>query len=269
MTESTHAKSSSPKEIVRATLEEAGVLPVLDEALQVAGLDALPDGREALVRLLDGPLSRALIGTLHPTTAGQIIETLRARLAAAQSGTRMKTPAELVRDGEIVLTDSMAATVPPPAGPSASEAYDDLVTGAIHTRVTPAWGIRTVDPDAEPGTTLWIIVSSHPELPSLALDKAPPHVDVVHASSIAVLNAALKRSQSKASVVVLDAEEPSVKLDRALAALTTDGLDLRVVLWRMPPDRRRLLLEAIPHAATWLPCEAEVTPREIMQLLGL
>ena len=172
-------------------------------------------------------------------------------------------------EAELVLTDSMAATVPPPPNSDAAEAYDDLVTGAIHNRVTPAWGIRTVDPDAEPGSTLWVIVSEHPELATLAREHAPAHVDVVHATSIAILSAALRRSQSKASVVVLDAEEPSVKMDRVLGALTADGLDIRVVLWRMTAERRRLLVDAIPHAATWLPCEAEVTPREIMQLLGL
>lgn len=267
MTESTDANPRTPTEILHATLEEAGATEVLGGALQVAGLDEPPETREEMVRFLDGPLQRALIGTLHPASAAHVIETLRERLAAVdQSGTRMKAR----DDGEIVLTDSMAATVPPPPADShAAEAYDDLVTGAIHTRITPAWGIRTVDPDAEPGTTVWVIVSNHPELPSLAHDKAPAHVDVVIASSIAVLSAALKRSRSKASVVVLDAEDPSVKLDRAIGALTSEGLDIRVVLWRMSRERRRLLIEAIPHASTWLPCEAEVTPREIMQLLGL
>ena len=38
--------------------------------------------------------------------------------------------------------------------------------------------------------------------------------------------------------VVLDAEDPSVKLDRAIAALTTDALDMRVIVWRMPLPRR-------------------------------
>ena len=38
------------------------LLAVLGEALQVAGLDSPPDTREELVRFLDGPLQRALIG---------------------------------------------------------------------------------------------------------------------------------------------------------------------------------------------------------------
>lgn len=268
MTESTDITGLSPSEMLCVTLEDAGATAVLGEALQVAGLDSPPDTREELVRFLDGPLQRALIGTLHPASATHVIETLRERLAAVdQSGTRMKKSAD--HDPELVLTDSMAATVPPPANPRAAEAYDDLVSGAIHSRVTPAWGIRTVDPDAEPGTTVWVIISNSLELQHLALQKAPANVDVVSASSMAVLNGALKRSESRASAVVLDAEDPSVKLDRAIAALTADALDMRIIVWRMTADRRARLIEAIPHAATWLPCEAEVTPAEIMQLLGL
>lgn len=265
MTESTDADRPSPREILHEALEEAGASAVLGDALHVAGLDEPPGTREEMVRFLDGPLQRALIGTLHPATATHVIETLRERLAAVdQSGTRIRQP----DPAEVSASDTMA-TLPPPADASAAEAYDDLVTGAVHTRITPAWGVRAVDPDAEPGETIWVIVSNHPELPGLAQEKAPPHVDVVHATSLAIFSAALRRGHSKASVVVLDAEDPSVKLDRVLTTLTSDEPDIRVVLWRMSGERQRLLVEAIPHASTWLPCDAEVTPREILQLIGL
>ncbi|MBX3270685.1 MAG: hypothetical protein KF729_10505 [Sandaracinaceae bacterium] len=269
MTESTDA--SSPRDLVLAAIDAAGANDVLTEALEVAGLSALPESYAGLLAFVEGPLRRALAGTRGPEVASSIVEPLRERIfvAAQRSGARLGTPAELVRPGEPLLTDSMSATLPPPAEADAAEAYDDLVTGAVHTRVTPAWGIRVVDPDAEPGTTLWIIVSNDSTLVSEALRTAPSHVDVVHASSVAVLNGALKRSASKASVVVLDAHDPSVKLDRVVASLTTDALGLRVVLWRMSRERRELLIGAVPHAATWLPCAAEVTPKEIMQLLGL
>jgi hypothetical protein len=36
----------------------------------------------------------------------------------------------------------------------------------------------------------------------------------------------------------------------------------------MGDGERRRWIDAVPAVRTWLPCEAEVTPTEIVQLLG-
>ncbi len=269
MTESNDAGAMSPSELLRRVLTEAGASHALFEALRLADLRELPGSREEMFRFLDGPLERALVGILHPASVAHVLATVREKLADIdKSGTRMKSEAEPPPE-DVESADSLAATSPPPADAQAAEAYDDLVSGAIHSRVTPAWGLRVVDPTSRPGAVVWVIVSNDPELQRTAATAAPKAVDVVAASSMAVLKGALNRADSNDSAVVLDASNPSIGLDRAIGYLTSDAVEVRVVLWRMATERRLRLIEAIPQAHSWLPCEAEVTPREIIMLLGV
>ena len=253
--------SGSPEAVLRAVLQEAGAGGTLARALAFAGLDRLPETRELLFKFVDGPLEEALVGLLHPTTAAHLLATIREQLAGIdRSGTRVRSDS-----GESVG----APTMPPPADSVAAHEYSDLVTGAVHSRITPSWGTRVADGTAQIGEKVWVIVSNDPDLARNAMASAPVEVDVVVASSLAVLKGALARAGGTGSAVVVDAREPPISMDRTIAALTADALNVRVILWRMPTEGRARLLEAIPHARTWLPCDDEVTPAEILQLLGL
>ncbi len=154
------------------------------------------------------------------------------------------------------------ATVPPPAG--GDDPYLDLATGAVHTRPTPTWGV----PRGEPAPGVWLIVSTDEALVDLAERAAPHGTDVVRVSSMAVLKGALARGDGPTSCVVLDAEAPSIAFDRAVAAVTEEATATRVVLWRMGNEARANLARAVPVARSWLSLEAEVTPPELVQLLG-
>jgi hypothetical protein len=246
---------------VRRRVAEAGADGALTEALAAAGLDEVPEDPHALAVFLDHHLMDALVGHLHPATAGQLVVAIRDEVLVEQkSGSR---PRPSPRDSEEM------ATVPPPASGEAQQAYEDLATGAVHTRATPAWGLRAVPEDGEaPGEALWIVSSDEPGLLETARRAAPSGTDVIVASSMAVLKSALARAAHPASAVVLDAAQPSVPLDRAVAALTEEPGGPRVVLWRMSTAERQRLADALPHTRAWLPCDAEVTPAEIVQLLG-
>ncbi len=252
--------------MLREVLAEVGAQDALTEALAFAQLSEPPATREGMFKFVGGPLQEALVGTLHPVTVAHVLDAIRERLADAdRSGTRMRS------DPEITAPESEpppgAPTMPPP-GSGAHGAYADLVSGAVHSRVTPAWGMERVDSDSDSGVMVWAIVSNDQALVRSATSGAPAFVDVVVASSLAVLKGALVRS-ALGSAVILDAGNPSISMDRAIACLTSDAMGVRVILWRMPAERRALLIEAIPHTRTWLPCEAEVTPAEILQLLQL
>lgn len=262
VSESSDGEDHSPAQVLRDALKEAGATEALHEALRFADRDEPPQTREEMFRFLHGPLEKALVGILHPATVAHVLATVRERLSGVdRSGTRMRS------SDEVVLTESMAETVPPPTHEGAEHAYDDLITGAVHSRVTPAWGLQVVDADSHE-TTIWAIVSNDTALSAMAKQAAPRSVDVIDATSMAILTGALGRAESSASAVVLDAEDPSIKLDRVFAVLTDNTADVRVILWRMDNTDRERLIEAIPIAQSWLPCEAEVTPAEIMQLLG-
>lgn len=264
---STDSEDSSPSEILWQVLSESNAAEALPEALRAAGRDATPTTREEMFEFLDGPLETALLGIVHPATASHVLATVRERLAGVdRSGTRPRL-SEMDEATRRAL-EEMPDTLPPPEDDSSAFRYDDLVSGAIHQRATPAWGVRIASPDGV-ALVVWAIVSEDPELLEVAHRAAPGRVDVVTASSLAVLKGALNRgAESPSSAVVVDAQAPSVALDRTFATLT-EAADVRVILWRMPDDERSRLIEAIPQAHAWLPCEAEVTPTEIMQLLGL
>ncbi|HEY8432608.1 MAG TPA: hypothetical protein VIL20_29760 [Sandaracinaceae bacterium] len=234
---------------VREALEEVRALEALDEALAARGLTRLPSDPGSLARFFDGPLLQSLIGRVHPVTAQAVVDELRERLA---------------REVEKAAGPSgQAATVPPPAL-AADESYDDLASGVIHTRATPAWGLRRGDVEA-PASTSWLIVSTDAGLVELARRSAPAGTRVVDVATVAALEAALARAEGS-SCVVLDAAAPSVPLDRAIAALT-DGVS-RVLLWRLDGEARERLMGGVPNARRWLALDGEVTAAEVVQLLG-
>lgn len=239
---------SDPEQRLRRVLEEAGTSEALQEALEGAGLSALPEQLQALHAFVRGPLGHALVGRVHPNTAGEIVDALLAELPPPQT---------------------QPITARPPADDAAAQReYEDLISGAIHTRATPAWGLRRggTDPTAE--DALWIIVTRDRSMIEMAMAAAPAGTEVIGVTSMAVLKGALGRGEPPSSAVVLDAQEPSIPLDRTLAVLTENGGGVRVVLWRMPLAERQRLQEAMPHTQSWLPCGDEVTPAEIVQLLG-
>lgn len=263
---STDSSDASPNEILQQVLAESNATEALPEALRASGREEPPSTREEMFAFLDGALEKALLGVVHPATASHVLATVRERLAGVdQSGTR---PRSHVDDPVGEGLEDMPDTLPPPDDDSAAFHYDDLVSGAIHQRITPAWGVRIAAPDGH-ALVVWAVVSEDPELLAVAHRAAPRKVDVVTASSLAVLKGALNRgAESPSSAVVVDAQAPSIKLDRTFATLT-EAADVRVILWRMSNEDRAGLIDEIPQAHAWLPCEAEVTPAEIMQLLGL
>ncbi len=234
--------------LVREALDAAGAGEALEEALSVAGATSLPRQPDALATFLDGPLLDALVGRVHPATARAIVDELKERARRTDGASSSPEP---------------AATVPPPP-PGGSDPYEALATGAVHTRATPAWGLRRNDAGAPP---VWLLVTSDAALIDHAKRSAPKDTDVVEVSSMAVLKGGLARSPG-ASCVVIDAQSPSIAVDRAIAALVDDGSSARVLLWRMDDGARAQLLASVPAARTWLSCEAEVTAPEIVQLLG-
>lgn len=240
---------------MREALEDAGAGEALAEALRAAGLREVPEDRDELAAFVGGSLLDALVGRVHPVTARAIADEVLERVRRGRSErTSERAPAQ-------------AATVPPPPPAGDEDAYEDLASGAIHTRATPAWGIRRYTEGEEPSPALWLLVSGDPALLDAARRGAPAGTDVVEVSSMAVLKGGLARA-GEASCVVLDAGSPSIPLDRAIAAVTEDAGAARILLWRMEDDARARLVTALPMARTWLACEAEVTPQEIVQLLG-
>lgn len=248
-------------QLVRETLEEAGHSEALAEALIAAELSALPEEADALLRFVETMLLDALVGRVHPLTASAVVDSLREQLASEREETGSRRRSERM--------EHSAATVPPPPVEGASDTYLDLATGAVHTRPTPTWGLRRTGGDAEAFVPiLWLIVSSDPTLVETVKRSAPRDVEVVEVSSMAVLKGALARGDGPASAIVLDAGSPSIPFDRALAAVVEDAASTRVLLWRMDQGARVKLADAVPLTRTWLACEAEVTPPEIVQLLG-
>lgn len=241
--------SREREELVREALAAAGAEEALVEALGAAGASELPREPEELGAFLEGPLIDALVGRVHPVTARAIVDELTVRLERSEGAAEQ------------------AATVPPPPLVGDDDTYDDLATGAVHTRSTPAWGLRRTGEGDALVPTVWLLVSSDEALIELARQDAPAATEVIGVSSMAVLKGALGR-EGAAVCVVLDAGAPSISLDRAIAAITEDGGPARILLWRMDDDARERLSLAVPMVRTWLACEAEVTPREIVQLLG-
>lgn len=240
---------------MREALEEAGAAEALGEALEAAGVLEVPGDRGELDAFVEGPLLDALVGRVHPVTARAIADEVLERVRRAGSErSSERAPAQ-------------AATVPPPPPAGDEDAYEDLASGAVHTRATPAWGIRRYVEGGDPSPPVWLLVSGDEALLDAARRGAPAGTDVVEVSSMAVLKGGLARA-GEASCVVLDAGSPSIPLDRAIGALTEDAATARILLWRMEDDARARLLMALPMARTWLACEAEVTPQEIVQLLG-
>ena len=260
------AKESSIAGTIVAVLDDAGAIDALGAALTAADLRAVPERPEELASFLEGPLSEALVGCVHPTTAALLVEDLLHRLIEAdRSGTRARPsdppPAE-------IAPEHAAPTLPPPPNDEAQGAYEDLASGAVHDRATPAWGIRRNGAASAEGA-VWILVSNDHALLDHAKVAAPPGVDVIAASSMAVLEAALNRVDGPGCSIVVDTADPSVALDRALHALTEHSGSARILLWRMEPSERARLAEAVPYVQTWLPCGAEVTAAELVQLLGV
>lgn len=224
-------------------------------ALSAAGLREPPEALDELLTFLRGPVFAALSRTAHAPRAQALIDDAVYDVEAHY--------VLLLEAGP----DEVITRPPPPADPAAHESYEDLATGAVHTRATPAWGTRAArGPDAP--DTVWLIVSQDGELLRTAQKNAPPSVDVVHASSVAVLNGAVGRSKGNGAVI-LDAGHPSLPLERVAAALAAAPTSTRVVVWRMSLADREALAERDERTRAWLPCDAEVTPQEIVQLLTL
>lgn len=254
--------SLDPVAILLEEVRTAGAADALEQALGATGLDAPPAEVSDLLAFVTGPLDEALVGHVHPATASHLIETVRERVARVdQSHMRVRAGA--------APSENEAITQPPPPDPAASEqSYQDLATGAIHERATPAWGIRApVGPGAE-WEGVWAIVSNERAMVETAQLKAPSSIDVVPASSMAVLKGALSRGGDRSAVVV-DAKAPSIPVDRTIRALTSTDHSARVVLWRMTREERGQLHEREPSTRSWLPCDHEVTPEEILRLLGI
>lgn len=242
----------SVERTVSEVLARAGVEDALAEALTRAQQDALP--LDTLATFFEEHLFDALVGRVHPVTArGLVDELLEATASRPMSGTHPRQP------------DAAAPTLPPPSVEGASDAYDDLATGAVHTRPTPTWGLRPVHDETLSPVT-WLLISKDPALLALAKHGAPAGTDVVTVSTTATLEDALAE-RSASIAVVLDARAPSIDLDGAIDLLAP--CSWRILVWRMERDARRRLLERVPSAQAWLPCDAEVTPAELLQLLGL
>ncbi len=245
---------------VQEVLERAGAGEALDEALASAGLDGLPDAREGLVAFLEGPLLDSLVGRVHPVTARGIVEELVGRAGyRSESGLRVRPEEPRAELG--------IATVPPPPMESASDTYDALATGEVHTRATPAWGLRRTGDGDIVLPTVWLLVTSDAQLVELARRGAPADTEVLAIVSMDALESALERSDGVTMCVVLDAEVPSIPIDRAITTVALHAA-ARVLVWRMDDSERRRWIDSVPAVRTWLPCEAEVTPTEIVQLLG-
>lgn len=249
-------EAKSEDAIARDVLDRAGAGEALREALASAQLAALPGALDALVEFLEGPLLDALVGRVHPVTARRLVDEILER-APRRPASGMRVRAEPVT----------APTVPPPAMEGASEAYDALATGEVHTRATPTWGLRRTGDGEIVLPTVWLIVSTEAALLELARRDAPADTKVIAISSLAALESALARSDGASLCVVLDAGAPSVPLGGAVSAIGLHPAS-RVLVWRVDDPQRRRWLDAVPTSRTWLPCEAEVTPAEIVQLLG-
>jgi hypothetical protein len=257
--EQAEGRSAKLEELVREVLEPAGAMPALAEAIVVARLSALPEQPDALAHFLEGPLQESLVALLEQERARALIDELSERLTSTVgSGTRIRAPA--------LTPDHTIDTLPPPAPLQPSDGYEDLATGAVHTRPTPTWGLRR---GGEPEKAVWLIVSNDADLLDRTRRTAPAGTDVVAVSSMAVLKGALARSEMTASRIVFDARDPSIPLDRAIAALTEETPPSRVVLWRMEDAARNRLTDALPMTRTWLAIDADVTAIEIAQLLAL
>jgi hypothetical protein len=254
------APGDSTADRVRALLQRSDAADALEEALARAYLVELPSQPEGLVHFFEHALLDALIGRLHPATARGIVEELVQSVAADGSGSRLKAP---MRETPGV------ATVPPPPLEDGHQAYDDLASGAVHTRPTPVWGIARPGAAEASGNLLWIVVSTDPALTEQMARSTPSGAEFLVADTMADLKAAAERGDHPHSSIVIDAVSPSLPLDQTVAALVEEATSARILLWRMHKEAHDLLLEAVPVARTWLSCEAEVTPIEIVQLLGL
>lgn len=243
--------ATSEEAIIEDALARAGAVEALGEALASAGLSALPTELDALVGFLEGELLDALVGRVHPVTARRIVDEILER-AHHHSGVRARP--EVGPD---------TPTVPPP--PMAGGAYDALASGEVHTRTTPTWGLRPAAESALPA--MWLIVSHDEELLALARDGAPADTELVEVASIDTLEGALARSDGAPVFAVIDAGALPVPIDRVVTCLALHPAP-RVLVWRMDEAERRRWITSVPVSRTWLPCEAEVTPAEIVQLLG-
>lgn len=233
---------------VRTTLEQAGALGAFAPALEAAGLDALPDDPFELHEFLSTSMLEALVGIVHPTTAGGIVEELLARAERIVGGRRHSEP----------------TLPPPPSVDRAGEDYASLATGVVHTRPTPVWGLRRSGEGQAP-PALWLIVSSDPALLELARAHAPESTDVVAITSAAMLERHLTEGEPQ---LVLDGASTELRIQEIVAPLASSGERARVLMWRMDGAARSALLGTFPAARTWLALEAEVTAAEVVQLLG-
>ncbi|MEC7520822.1 MAG: hypothetical protein VYE22_13195 [Myxococcota bacterium] len=238
---------SEPEQRVKRVLEQTGTLGALAEALEGAGLSALPEQPDSLAAFVRGPLGHALVGRVHPSTADEIVDAILEEIPGRTQPITARPPAD---------------------DASARQAYEDLISGAIHTRATPAWGLRKGGTDPGAQEALWILVTVDRTMVEMAMAAAPQGTEVIAVTSMAVLKGALSRGEQPASAVVLDARSPSIPVDRTVAVLAEGTSGVRVVVWRMPLAERQRLNEAVPHTQTWLPCGDEVSPAEIVQLLG-
>lgn len=258
------SEEHSPAKVLREALSEVGASDALAVALGAAGLSEPPERLDAFVEFLRDHLEEALVGFVHPATASHLVETVHERVAGVdESRTRIKT--DRPQDGE--AAEDLAVTVPPPPSETA-ESYEDLASGAVHDRKTPVWGLRVAATRGEGAESVWVIVSHSGELVEATQSGAPGDVDVLHASSVAVLKGALSRG-GEHTAVVIDAGAPSIPTDKAIAAVIAEESGARVILWRMDVEERERLHEAHPSTRTWLPCDEEVTPEEIVRLLGI
>ncbi len=260
--EQSEEQRSSLQSLVHEMLEVAGLAGCLTVALDTVHLPSVPAQADAFVHFLEGPLQQALESSLEEIEARMLLDDI---LDRAESLFGMSLPRMRPR----VTSEHGAATVPPPPPLEGdNEAYSDLATGAIHTRPTPTWGIRRPGETAT-GASVWLFVSNGSDIVERARRIAPAGTDVLVVSSMAILKGALSRSDAPACSIVIDAQDPSIPVGRAIAGLTEEPAAARVILWRVDEQAREKLLEAVPMARTWLAFEPDVTAQEVVQLLAL
>ncbi|MFK7986736.1 MAG: hypothetical protein AB8I08_11985 [Sandaracinaceae bacterium] len=240
--------SNSFPEALVAALEEAGAPDALALALQKRGLATVPDTPSERHAFLTEELLDALMGTIHPASAETLVESLLAL-------------ASRVEDEEATSGENEVITVPPSASEELEGAYDDLVSGAVHLRKTPPWGLRRPDLAGD----MWLLVSTDETLLDMARAAAPELTVVRLIGSEDELATAL--ASEGVHTLVLDGDSPSVPIREVMEHLDSAEL-ARGFVWRMNPEDWARWTRIAAFAAGWTPLAAELSVAEVVLALG-
>lgn len=273
--------SNSFPKALRAALEQAGALPALALALENRGLDAIPSDPTERHSFLTEELLDALMGTIHPASAEALVESL---LAAEHDSDEGAPPDPEVEGSETRPEDRLSLdlddlaeppvraevsedsgneiiTVPPSASEELEGAYDDLVSGAIHLRETPAWGL--LRPELAGGT--WLIVSVDETLVDMARASAPELTEVLVITSEAELAEGLARPGDH--TLVLDGSRPSLSVREVMEHLDSAELS-RGFAWRVDADEWARWERVAPDTLHWTTLDAELGVADVVLALG-